>query len=190
MPFEVWKTYMGANQGVGTMQAFRSVYQSGGVGAFWKGWQPKMVESFLKGGILLFAKEGIIRTSKGMGCGEISAGILGGFGGGVAQVSIMGPCTFLVTASVAQAGAAVQMGTMQRISHVMKTQGVAGFYKGGTALMLRQGSNWASRQGLTDVCRAQIRRHKGGDDKMKLSVLEEALAGTFGVIIEGYISIS
>ena len=28
--------------------------------------------------------------------------------------------------------------------------GIGAFYQGGTALMLRQGSNWASRQGLTD----------------------------------------
>jgi len=34
-----------------------------------------------------------------------------------------------------------------------REKGIAGFYRGGTALMLRQGSNWASRQGITDIIR-------------------------------------
>ena len=41
-----------------------------------------MVESFLKGGILLYAKESIIRTTKTAGLDEVSAGLIGGFGGG------------------------------------------------------------------------------------------------------------
>ena len=45
-----------------------------------------MVESFLKGGILLFSKEAIIRFSKGTGMGDTASGLLGGFGGGIAQV--------------------------------------------------------------------------------------------------------
>jgi hypothetical protein len=43
MPFEVWKTYMGTYRTESTMQAFKSIYNKGGVSAFWKGWQPKMV---------------------------------------------------------------------------------------------------------------------------------------------------
>lgn len=41
-----------------------------------------MIESFLKGGILLYAKEGIIRVTKRAGLDEVSAGLIGGFGGG------------------------------------------------------------------------------------------------------------
>ena len=87
MPFEVWKTHMGSYRNEGTIQAFKSIYTKGGVGAFWRGWQPKMVESFLKGGILLFSKDAIIRGSMAAGLGEVPAGVLGGFGGGVCQVS-------------------------------------------------------------------------------------------------------
>lgn len=72
----------------GTIESFRNIYQKGGVAGFWRGWQPKVVESFLKGGILLFAKESIIRASLGVGMTEVYAGLLGGFGGGVAQVRI------------------------------------------------------------------------------------------------------
>jgi hypothetical protein len=71
------------------MESFRNIYKNGGVAAFWRGWQPKVVESFLKGGILLFAKESIIRTSLGLGMSEVYAGLIGGFGGGVAQVRTM-----------------------------------------------------------------------------------------------------
>lgn len=82
------------------MQSFRAVYGQGGVLAFYNGLQPKLVESFLKGGVLLFVKEGLIKACRDMGVGGTLSGLIGGFGGGVAQVSVVGPCTFLVTASV------------------------------------------------------------------------------------------
>ena len=49
MPFEVWKTHMGTYRSEGTMQAFRNIYNKGGVLSFWSGWQPKLFESFMKG---------------------------------------------------------------------------------------------------------------------------------------------
>ena len=55
---------------------------------------------YFPGGILLFSKEAIINFCKNAGLSDISSGLIGGFGGGVAQVSVLGPCTFLVTASV------------------------------------------------------------------------------------------
>ena len=87
LPFEVWKTHMGTYRSQGTMEAFRNIYRSGGVLAFYRGLQPKLFESFFKGGILLFAKEAIIKNCKGVGMGDVTAGLIGGFGGGVAQVS-------------------------------------------------------------------------------------------------------
>ena len=58
----------------------------------------------------------------------------------------MGPCTYLITASVAGASASGgAMGTLDRIKNTYARGGIGGFYQGGTALMLRQGSNWASR---------------------------------------------
>ena len=91
----------------------------------------------------MFSKEAIIRGCKNMGASDVSSGLIGGFGGGVAQVSILGPCTFLVTASVA---GDKSISIVQRISQTYAKSGISGFYQGGTALMLRQGSNWASRQ--------------------------------------------
>lgn len=103
-----------------------------------------MIESFLKGGILLFAKESIIGTCNSVGMSEVYAGLVGGFGGGVAQVTVMGPCTFLVTAAVTSDKS---VSTIDKARSTWASHGIKGFYRGGTALMLRQGSNWASRQG-------------------------------------------
>ena len=60
LPFEVWKTQMGSNREQSTMEAFNHIYRSGGIRAFYQGMGPKLVESFLKGGILLFAKDCLI----------------------------------------------------------------------------------------------------------------------------------
>jgi hypothetical protein len=176
MPFEVWKTHMGMYRNEGTMEAFRNIYRKGGVASFWSGWQPKMVESFLKGGVLLFAKDAIIRGSMSAGLGEIPAGLLGGFGGGVAQVVVVGPCSFLVTASV---NAPKGTSMLSIITNTFEKRGISGFYHGGTALMLRQGSNWASRQFLTDLVRNQFKKRKD-DPKAKLTVYEEAVSGIVG----------
>jgi Mitochondrial carrier protein len=52
MPFEVWKTHMGTYRSEGTVQAFKNIYNKGGVLSFWSGWQPKLFESFMKGTVL------------------------------------------------------------------------------------------------------------------------------------------
>jgi hypothetical protein len=173
MPFEVWKTHMGSYRDQGTIESFLNIYKKGGVAAFWKGWQPKMVESALKGAILLYSKESIIRFSKKLGANDVVAGLLGGFGGGVAQVTVMGPCTFLVTSAVT---GDKSVSIMKKAVDTYKAQGIKGFYHGGIPLMLRQGSNWASRQGINEIVRHQIRLQKGSSTA-KLSTLEEALSG-------------
>ncbi len=127
---------MGTYRNQGTMEALRNVYSKGGVKGFWAGWQPKMVESFLKGGILLFSKEAIIRSTSSVGMSEVTSGLIGGFGGGVAQVTVMGPCTFLVTAAVT---GDKSVSLLSRVKLTWQTQGIGGFYRGGTALILRQG---------------------------------------------------
>lgn len=136
LPFEVWKTHMGTYRKDGTFESLGKIYKRGGIAAFWAGWQPKMVEAFLKGGILLFTKEATIRATKGLGAGDVPSGLIGGFAGGVAQVSILGPCTFLVTAAVT---GDKSISLYQRTVQTYQKSGIGGFYHGGTALMLRQG---------------------------------------------------
>jgi hypothetical protein len=124
----------------------------------------------------MFAKEFIKDTALQSGVSPTAAGFLAGAGGGVCQVSVMGPCTFLVTSVVTNKNVSLT----QQIKHTWKAkvrhayvailspgleldclhpltpaagQGFKGFYPGGTAIAFRQATNWASRQGFTDAVR-------------------------------------
>lgn len=122
MPFEVWKTRMGRYRSETTLQAFRNVMRDGGgVGAFWAGTGPKMVESATKGAILLYSKEAISDSLLAAGVGATPTGFLAGAGGGVCQVVVMGPCTFLVTAAVT---GDKSITTSQRIKNVYGAHGI------------------------------------------------------------------
>lgn len=57
---QVWKTYLGRNRGVSTLQAVRDIYAGGGASAFWAGTGAKMAESASKGLILVVAKESLL----------------------------------------------------------------------------------------------------------------------------------
>jgi hypothetical protein len=178
MPFEVWKTRMGRYRTESTLQAFRNVMrEGGGVSAFWAGTGPKMVESASKGAILLFSKEAISDSLLTAGVGQSATGFLAGAGGGVCQVVVMGPCTFLVTGAVTGDRS---VSTMQRIHKVYGAHGLKGFYPGGTAIAFRQATNWASRQGFTEIVRGQFKIFFHGDKDAKLTVAQEAGAGIVG----------
>lgn len=182
MPFEVWKTYMGRNRDAGTLQALREIYSNAGggaagVAAFWRGTSAKMVESASKGAILVYAKERLNSTFGGMGISPGLAGAMAGAGGGVCQVTIMGPCTFLVTGAVT---GNQSESTLQRISRTYSRDGIRGFYPGGTAIAFRQMTNWASRQGFTEAVRDQFRSTFHGDHDAKLTKGQEVGAGIVG----------
>lgn len=178
MPFEVWKTRMGRYRTETTLQAFSNVMRDGGgVKAFWAGTGPKMVESASKGAILLFAKEAIANSLLAAGVSEGVTGFAAGAGGGVCQVVVMGPCTFLVTAAVT---GDKSITTTQRIKNVYGAHGIKGFYPGGTAIAFRQATNWASRQGFTEIVRGRFKVLFHGDENAKLTVAQEAGAGIVG----------
>jgi len=104
---------------------------------------------------------------------------LAGAGGGVCQVVVMGPCTFLVTAAVTGGGKEVSVWTTAR--EVWLSKGIKGFYPGGTAIAFRQATNWASRQGFTEAVRERFKvLFHDGDSKAKLTVTQEAFAGIIG----------
>ena len=153
MPFEVWKTRMGRFRSETTIESFKKIYQTQGLRAFWSGLGPKMVESATKGSILLFSKDFLRSKALEAGLSSTSAGFLGGAGGGIAQVSVMGPCTFLVTAVVTQSANKTKTSVGSIISSTWKNKGIKGFYPGGSAIAMRQATNWASRQGFTDLVR-------------------------------------
>lgn len=177
MPFEVWKTRMGRMRHETTLQAFSNVYKEGGITAFWWGTGPKMIESATKGAILLYAKEGILSNCLKSGMDPTLSGVIAGAGGGVCQVSVMGPCTFLVTGAVT---GTTGESTMQRASRVWKADGIKGFYPGGTAIAFRQATNWASRQGFTEAVRHRFKIIFHDDANAKLTKGENVLAGICG----------
>lgn len=188
MPLEVWKTRMGRYRNETTGQAFMNVYRRAGGGfsgvrAFWAGTSAKMVESASKGAILMFSKELIKDSCVAMGFGSTMAGFIAGAGGGVCQTTVMGPCTFLVT-SVVNGDRSVSLSS--RISQTYRAQGVLGFYPGGVAIAWRQATNWASRQGFTDLARSLIARHVHGDPHAHLTVREELCAGVIGGLISSW----
>eukprot|EP00670_Eutreptiella_braarudii_P007342 CAMPEP_0174286682 /NCGR_PEP_ID=MMETSP0809-20121228/12755_1 /TAXON_ID=73025 ORGANISM="Eutreptiella gymnastica-like, Strain CCMP1594" /NCGR_SAMPLE_ID=MMETSP0809 /ASSEMBLY_ACC=CAM_ASM_000658 /LENGTH=277 /DNA_ID=CAMNT_0015382851 /DNA_START=21 /DNA_END=854 /DNA_ORIENTATION=+ len=180
MPFEVWKTRMGRYRTEGTMEAFWNVHKTGGVLAFWNGTSAKMVESASKGAILLFAKETLLHSLETAGVNPTVAGVAAGAGGGICQVSVMGPCTFLVTAVVTQKNRTVQQTALQ----TWQEKGIGGFYPGGSAIAMRQATNWASRQGFTEWVRTRMRNtFHNGDKKAKLTLPQEISSGVIGGVM-------
>lgn len=174
MPFEVWKTRMGKFRNEGTVEAFVNVYKRGGLGGFWQGTGPKMVESASKGAVLLFAKEGIMNVVKPMDLGNTMTGVIGGAGAGVCQTTVMGPCTFVVTAVVT---GSKDTSVGKTVSDTWAQKGIKGFYPGATAIAARQASNWAMRQGFTEFVMDQMKSFTGQE---KLSMGQQALCGAAG----------
>lgn len=169
---------MGRFRSETTVQSLRAIYAERGLAGFWKGSSPKMVESASKGAILIYSKDVIVDGSLALGVGKVGAGFLGGAGGGVCQTVVMGPMTYLVTAVVTGGKGASVLGT---ITSTWRDKGLIGFYPGGSAIAFRQASNWASRQGFTDVVRAQMRRSRyPSNPNAKLSTSEDAVCGLVG----------
>jgi len=111
--------------------------------------------------------------------GETSSGFIAGAGAGVCQTVVMGPCTFIITAVVTAAEKNISI--TGKIKETWKSGGAKAFYPGGTAIALRQATNWASRQGFTEAFRGQFKkRFHDGSDMDKLSLVEEAACGILG----------
>lgn len=125
MPFEVWKTRMGRFRDENTIQAFVNVYKRAGILGFWQGIGPKMIESASKGAVLLFAKESILTAMQNAGCSNTLSGFVAGAGAGICQTSVMGPCTFLVTAAVTSSQSGLKVS--QVMSETWATKGMKGF---------------------------------------------------------------
>merc|ERR1719494_131463 len=111
------------------------------------------------------------------GQNELVSGLVAGAGAGVAQTSVMGPCTFIVTAIVT---GDKNMKVGKKITDTWKTNGIKGFYPGGSAIAMRQATNWASRQGFTEAIRVRYKIHRHGDRNHRLTNGEEALCGLVG----------
>eukprot|EP01079_Euglenida_sp_SAG-EU17-18_P001682 gene1682-2878_t len=169
--------------------------------------QPSTVACIIPatGAILLYSKEALLDATLSTNMNAGVAGALAGAGGGICQVVVMGPCTFLVTAVVTGKGTVsehlsntwqskgskyghrargffgftVLMKQLANLFHLV----VAGFYPGGSAIAMRQATNWASRQGFTEAARSRVRSFYQMPPSEKLSIKQEAASGMIGGLL-------
>ena len=161
MPLEVWKTRQGSVPSENARQSLRAVHRNGGLSAFWRGSGAKFMESASKGGILLYAKEGIIDVADSTGAplltrGSAASGALGGLFGGVCQTITMAPLTYIVTYKMHN-----PEHTSWSTARILRAAGFRQAYASASAVAMRQGSNWMLRQGFADGLTHQYELYKG-----------------------------
>lgn len=148
MPFEVWKTRNGAYTQETAMQSLRALYKDNGIKAFWRGSGAKVAEAGSKGAVLVYAKEAIIDmcVSSGMEKKSFATGSIAGAGGGVCQTVVMSPLTYVVTYKMKHP---TENG--KGMVQILREAGLGRAYGSALPMALRQGSNWALRQGINDL---------------------------------------
>ncbi|SIO73424.1 Mitochondrial DNA replication protein YHM2 [Babesia microti strain RI] len=172
MPLEVWKTYMVRNPNLNTIQSFRSIYNNG-VTRFWDGLSAKLFDACTKGAVLVSTKECVNNFLLSRDYDSTFAGFISGTTGGMAQAIITGPCTFMVTARVSNR----DQGYLKTFRTVLKVRGFTGLYIGYWAVVTRQATNWASRQGFTEYFRSKFRNANNGSP---LEYKQEIASGIMG----------
>lgn len=165
LPFEVWKSsivleHIHANhageQPAGDVAVLRRLLRERGVQGLWSGVSARMVEGFFSGAVLLAGKETLRKTlsSSPVVTRRLSPAVIGfvaGAGGGAGQAIVMAPCSLLVSATAANGGSVTAAA-----KDVWSRHGLRGVYRGAPAVAARQATNWASRQGFTDLLRPRI----------------------------------
>lgn len=154
MPLESWKTRMCVYRNENTITSFSNICKKGAL-QFYAGFYAKLVESATKGAVLLVSKEQILEVCNTLNVNKTTAGFIAGACGGICQSLVMTPCTFFITASIDK-----QISYTQKIKSIIKKSGISTLYKGNMAMCLRQGTNWASRQGITEFVRNQLLQRK------------------------------
>ncbi|CAD2105122.1 mitochondrial carrier protein, putative [Plasmodium vinckei brucechwatti] len=147
LPLEVWKTRMCIYRNENTITSFVNIYNKG-IGQFYGGLYAKLVESSTKGAVLLLSKERVISILNDLNVNSTVSGFVGGACGGICQSLVMTPCTFFITASIDK-----NINYKEKLISIFKHSGISTLYKGNSAMCLRQGTNWASRQGITEWVR-------------------------------------
>lgn len=162
--------------------AMRKSFQRGGIAGFYQGLIPwAWIEASTKGAVLFYATSKVERALKSnFNMGPSAAGAIGGMLGGVAQAyTTMGFCTFMKTVEVTRhkQGSDAGKSTIGVAREVFQKEGIAGLYKGVTAVAIRQMTNWGSRFGIARVTESLL---KGEDKSRKLQVHEKILASAVG----------
>lgn len=138
-------------------QVLQELLEERGIQGMWTGCSARMVEGFFSGAVLLAGKEALRRSlmASPLVCKTLSPAVIGfvaGAGGGAAQALVMAPTSFLVTATTAKGDHSV----LEAAKEVWQNEGIRGIYIGSSAVAARQATNWASRQGFTELIRPRI----------------------------------
>lgn len=166
-PLEVLKTQMAAHRGDSLRAALRRTLAAGGPRALWRGLVPwAWIEAGTKGGVLLFAASETERllTSPSVGLSRGAAGVLAGMAGGLAQAyTTVGFCTCMKTVEITRSGvgAGSSGGTLAAALAILRRDGIAGIYRGVSAVALRQMTNWGSRLGIARVAESLLAKRSG-----------------------------
>ena len=179
-PFEVIKTHQAANRGDNLMVAMQKTWQRGGIAGFYQGLIPwAWLEAGTKGGVILLSSSFIEENATRMGASKGVAGLLGGSGGGVVQAyTTMAPACLMKTIEVTRAkGGPNTPSTLAVAADIIKKEGIAGMYRGVSAVALRQMTNWGTRFG---VARLTEQVFQGGDKTRKLTKVERLSAAVLG----------
>lgn len=142
-----------------SVQVLQRIIKEKGPRAMWSGCSARMVEGCLSGAVLLSSKEAFrkVLTSSPVireRFAPATIGFVAGACGGACQAVVMTPCSLLVTATAAGAGGG---NVMRAASDIWDRKGIPGFYRGSKAVAARQATNWASRQGFTELIRPRIK---------------------------------
>lgn len=186
LPFEVWKSSVvleniRANQAGVIPEPSRRILerliQDRGVQGLWSGASARIAEGFFSGAVLLAGKEALRKAmlTSPVVTKTLSPAIIGfvaGAGGGAAQAIVMAPTSYLVTATTANGGSVVAAA-----KDVWSRKGIRGIYRGSPAVAARQATNWASRQGFTELIRPKIR---------VAGVPGEIIAGCLGGVLSSW----
>lgn len=179
-PFEVVKTHMAANRGDNLMTSIKKTYARGGIKGFYQGLIPwAWIEASTKGGVLLFTSSEVEYQCQSLGTSKVTAGILGGMIGGVAQAyTTMGFCTFMKTVEVTRHKEVGNPRSSTTIAmEIFKKEGIVGLNKGVSAVAVRQMTNWGSRLGIARVTESAFQSLRSPEDRhKKLSVAERISA--------------
>lgn len=181
MPFEVWKTQQISSIRTGRIETVGESFSklwSGGIGRFYKGSSAKMVESFLKGGVLFWTSQLTMDLIQEFGIDRSSSlsGMIGGFFGGVSQTVVMSPMTYVVTYKNAH-----PTSTESTIT-VLRKAGFKGMYSSAPAMAMRQGSNWALRFLFAKEVTNQYQKFKGTPLNKGEQIMCGLVGGAMGCI--------
>jgi len=159
----------------GPIDATRNIVREGGVLALWAGTPSRTVEGILLGAVFILGSSITKTRMQAMGASPIACSLGGGLVGGVAQSVVMTPAGMIFTSlNVNQGKKGYENDNAITVTRrILKEKGIRGMYSGVKPMALRQASNWATRSGLTEVCRTALKLQNYG-------VMGEVASGAIG----------